>query len=348
METTENRANRWLKLAVYAAPVIGIISTLAPGFTKRSINKRIKKLGEFKGEVGGVHFSVFKPGVEVDDLILKVIEENEPLHFLKIGQARIVFDRRNLLRGKIVAEIVARDVSVIFFSEKTRIHERVKVKVQLPFLVKTFDIQDIKIQYVDELVTPSLELGAHSIYVSGEGLTNMHDNEELPAKIELRGNVYEGELFATIGLNLADEKPALDLNFELKNIDMVKLNDLFSSYGHFTVNHGDLSFYTEAAAKDGHFKGYVKPIINDLEMTPAKENTKGLVNKIWEDVLGVLVEIFENHKEKQLASKVPFEGTFKNPTVNVWYAMVEVLKNAFVNALKPSIDHEINIKSVEK
>ena len=40
------------------------------------------------------------------------------------------------------------------------------------------------------------------------------------------------------------------------------------------------------------------------------------------------------------------EGKFKNPQTNTLDAIWEVLRNAFVQALLPSVDNEININSV--
>ena len=53
-----------------------------------------------------------------------------------------------------------------------------------------------------------------------------------------------------------------------------------------------------------------------------------------------------NQKEDQIASKVRIEGDFKNPQTFTLDAIFEVLRNAFIQALLPSIDHEININSV--
>jgi len=48
-----------------------------------------------------------------------------------------------------------------------------------------------------------------------------------------------------------------------------------------------------------------------------------------------------------LATKIPFEGTLKEPNTNVWYAMTHVLKNAFIRAIIPAIDNDITIASVD-
>ena len=47
-----------------------------------------------------------------------------------------------------------------------------------------------------------------------------------------------------------------------------------------------------------------------------------------------------------MATKVTIKGNFKDPQTKTLDAVWEVLRNAFIQALMPSIDNEININSV--
>lgn len=42
------------------------------------------------------------------------------------------------------------------------------------------------------------------------------------------------------------------------------------------------------------------------------------------------------------------EGTFDNTNSDTWHAVIVLLRNAFIQALEPSIDAEISIASVNK
>ena len=54
-----------------------------------------------------------------------------------------------------------------------------------------------------------------------------------------------------------------------------------------------------------------------------------------------------NHPNDLVATKIPFKGELDNPKTNVWYALGQILQNAFIQALQPSIDGEISIASVD-
>jgi hypothetical protein len=43
-----------------------------------------------------------------------------------------------------------------------------------------------------------------------------------------------------------------------------------------------------------------------------------------------------------------FEGNIKNPNIDIWYLISQVLKNAFIQALYPSLENSVNINSVGK
>lgn len=100
------------------------------------------------------------------------------------------------------------------------------------------------------------------------------------------------------------------------------------------------------AAKDGKFKGYVKPIIKDLDVVGPEDKNDSFLHKIYENLVGGLGHLFKNPKKEQVATRVTLEGSFKNPETQTLEAVWEVVRNAFVQALLPSVDHQININSV--
>ena len=79
-----------------------------------------------------------------------------------------------------------------------------------------------------------------------------------------------------------------------------------------------------------------------------EDRDDNLLQKVWEGLTGFAGEVFENQSKDQVASKVPFEGSLKNPDTDTWEAIVQILQNAFIRAIQPSIDQEINIQTVDQ
>ena len=95
-------------------------------------------------------------------------------------------------------------------------------------------------------------------------LRNSYDSVSLlPASLNATADVYEGLLSLNVKLNPLADNPTFDMNAEIKNTNLVKLNEFFQAYAKIDVNKGKFGLFTEVAAKDGKFKGYVKPLIQD-------------------------------------------------------------------------------------
>ena len=114
----------------------------------------------------------------------------------------------------------------------------------------------------------------------------------------------------------------------------------------FDIHKGNFGLYTEMAAKDGKFKRYVKPIIKDLKVVGPEDRHDKFFNKVSEQILGAAGVILKNQKKDQFATKVDMKGSFKNAQINILDAIWDVVLNAFIQALLPSIDKEININLV--
>ena len=192
-----------------------------------------------------------------------------------------------------------------------------------------------------------LDISFRQTHVIALNLTSVLDKTvELPSTITAQALAYEGTLNFNMKLNALADNATFELKAEVKNTNLVLLNDFLKAYGKFDVSRGRFSLYTEMAAKDGKFKGYVKPFITDLKVVGPQDKNDSFLQQVWEHIVGAAGVLLRNQKQNQIATKVAMEGNFKNPQTNTLDAIWEVLRNAFVQALVPSIDNEININSV--
>jgi hypothetical protein len=87
-------------------------------------------------------------------------------------------------------------------------------------------------------------------------------------------------------------------------------------------------------------------LIKDLDVLGKEDRDDNVFRKLWEGLAGTVGQVFKNHPKDQVATKVPFEGNIKDPSSNIWYTISELLTNAFIRAIQPSIDNQISIASV--
>ncbi len=134
-------------------------------------------------------------------------------------------------------------------------------------------------------------------------------------------------------------------NFDfLLGVDKASLpaiNDLLRTYGKFDVAQGKLSVYTEIKVHDGRIAGYVKPLIEDLQVYDAKQDqNKPVLRKLYEKVVGGVAHVLENHKNDQVATVADLSGPLSSPNTSTWEIITHLISNAFVKAILPGFDRE--------
>jgi hypothetical protein len=334
------KTRRWFRLAFLLLPLTAIIDTVIPFLFKRIINRYLTKHPTYKGNIGGFTLSVLRRKLVLNNVIIEKVnaESKQPSAFLSLADVQVIYSWSALWKGELVLELEAIQPSVVFTQNRLKQLETLKFDLNFPITIKSVTIAEGTFDYIDASQTPVAALGAEHI------LFKLNNPENLPLwqahyTASISADICEGRMNGDLRINLDHLRPNFDLNFSIRGMNLVCLNAFFLNYANFDVNKGQLDLFIEAEAKTGEFGGYIKPIIRDLDVLGVEDKGKGLANQIWQGILGFVAEVLENQKHDQIASKIPFKGTFKNPKVNVGYAVVEVLVNAFVKAVTPSFDY---------
>src|SRR5690606_14326121 len=208
--------------------------------------------------------------------------EQQP--FFSAGAVDLSVEWRALFDGSIVGEISFIAPKLIFTKDKTEVGQvakdtadfRTLLNSFMPLKVNRFEIHNGSIQYVDHTSSPKVDIAMNNVQAVAQNLINTADKQEkLPADLKATANAYEGSLSLNMKLDALAEDPTFDLNARIEHANLVKLNDFFKAYGGFDVNKGTLGLYTEFAATEGKFKGYVKPIIKDLDVKGPEDKEDG-------------------------------------------------------------------------
>jgi hypothetical protein len=262
-----------------------------------------------------------------------------------------------LFKGKLVGKLVFEQPVLCFTNNVVEMKDvaqdtsdfRELLANFMPIKVNRCEIQNGSLRYNDKTTTPNVNVGITHMNGTALNLRNAYSSQQvLPASIDVTGDVYEGNMVFSMQLNPLAKQPAFDLNATVEHTNLVKLNDFFMAYGGFDVNKGEFDMYTEAVTKDGKFTGYVKPIIKGLDVVSWKGQDKkdNFFQKIWESLVGGVAELLENQKKDQIATKINFKGTIEDPKSSILEVVLIVLQNAFVEALRPSIDHQISLSKL--
>ncbi|MEP7168690.1 MAG: DUF748 domain-containing protein [Bacteroidota bacterium] len=354
----KHRICKKYKIILIIVGILIILRLILPSVILHYANIELTKIPGYYGHIDDIDLSLYRGAYQVNDMYLNKADTvtKEQTELFKSPNIDLSVEWKALFHGSIVGEVVVNSPKVIFTKDKAEFGQvikdsadfRIALKKAMPLQINRFEINNGSIHYADQTSNPKVDVSLEHLRVLALNLKNVEDNKnELPTTITASANAYEGMMSLNMKLNALADNATFDMNAEIKNTNLVKLNDFLKAYGNFDVNKGNFGLYTEMAAKDGKFKGYVKPIIKDLDVVGPEDRHDSFFHKIWESVVGAAGVILKNQKKDQVATKVEMEGNFNNPQTNTLDAIWQVLRNAFIQALIPSIDNQININSVK-
>lgn len=353
----KKRGNKkWIIIFSIIALLI-VIRLLLPRIILHYANKSLANLEGYYGQIADIDLSLYRGAYQIDNIYINKVDttSGDRIPFFDADIIDLSVEWSALFDGRIVGELVIQNPTLIFTKDKAEPKEVQKdttdfkavLKDLMPLKVNKFEIIDGSVHYKDESTKPVVDVKLDNLDVIALNLSSVQDTAVLPATIDASANVYRGTFVMNVKLDPLADDPTFDLNAELKNTYLPEFNEFFQAYGNLDINEGTFGLYTEIAAKDRKFTGYVKPVIKNLDVVGPEDKKDNILQKAWEGVAGAVGEIFENQKKDQVATKVPIEGSFDNTTVGTWYAITTVIRNAFIQALYPSLDYQINIGTVE-
>lgn len=357
IKNTSTKKKKRMRTIIIIVAVLVAIRLVLPYVVLHFANKTLASMDGYFGHVEDIDLAIYRGAYKINDIYLNKVDSvsKEETDFFKTKTIDLSIHWKALFEGKIVGELELTDPVLRFTKDKVepkQIQEDTTDLRQLldgfmPLKINRFEIKNGTIEYIDNNSSPKVNVEMTNTYILAENLTTEKTEAMLPSTVKASANLYGGTLDFNMKLDALADMPTFDMNAELKNTSLPKLNDFFKAYANFDVNKGTMGMYTEVAARDNKFVGYVKPIIKDLDVVGKEDKDDKILNKFWEGLVGSGGVILKNQKHDQVATKVPMEGTLKNANTDIWYAILDVLRNAFVRALQPSIDHEINIGTVE-
>ena len=336
-----------------------VIRIILPYVVLHYANKTLANMDSYYGHIDDIDISLYRGAYIIKNIYINKDDtvSKKRTKFFTSKDIDLSIEWGAIFHGSFVGMLVFDSPELFFTKGRTELSQvrkdtsdfRNVLERLMPLKVNRFEVNNGTIHYIDNTSKPKVDISLKQTHILALNLTNVINKKvELPSTVTAQASVYEGTLNYNMKLNALAANATFELNAELKNTNLALLNDFLKAYGNFDVEKGRFSLYTEMAAKEGKFKGYVKPIIKGLQVIGPKDTNDTFSHKLWEYIVGGVGVIFKNQKEDQVATKVRIEGDFKNPQTYTLDAIFEVLRNAFIQALLPSIDHEININSVGK
>jgi len=330
---------------------------MLPHFVLKWVNKELTKIPGYEGHVDDIDIALIRGAYKIKGLELNKTGGKIPVPFFAADVIDLSVEWRSLFHGRIVGKILVHHPTLNFVNGPTEATTQTKISKNwtdvvddfMPLKLNRFEIFDGEIHYRDFHSSPKVNIYCKDVHIIAQNLSNVNkDKELLPSAVDATASVYGGHAKLEMKIDALNPVPTFDVKAELVGLDITNLNNFIDAYANLDVKQGTISIYTEAAAKNNKITGYTKPIIKDLKVVNWEKDKDKPLKIVWEVVVGAVAWVFKNHEKDQLATKAVFEGDLKDPSVDVWYLIGQILRNAFIQALYPALENSVNIHSLDK
>ncbi len=350
--TPRSRKKRIITIILVSVLSLLLIARLAlPYIVKDYVNKVLGEMDGYRGSIDDVDIRLIRSAYVIKDLKLDKVDGKAPVHFIAAKKVDLSIEWKALLKGAIKGKVRFYDADLNFVGGSNSSSQTgaetdwtAELKKLLPIQIDRFEIHDSKISYLDFHSTPKVSMYISDVNLSATNLSNLENGgEKLPSVLTMEGvTIGHGKLSIKGNMNVLKKIPDALIKLKLTNVNLVDLNTLFKAYGKFEFEKGTFSLYTELSLDNSNVQGYVKPIMNGMNVKNWSEEKGNVFQKFWTVAVGLTFDVFKNHHQNEFATKVPIEGTLDNIKPEIFRSIINVLHNAFIKAYDKSFDNTVS------
>jgi len=349
------------KIAVGLLIVAGVLvgARLAlPYAVKDYVNRQLVALDAYDGHVGDIDIHLWRGAYSMDDIEIVKTGAARPVPFFKADRLNLSVEWRSLWRGSLVSEATFLGPEVNLVQAETKKGSQLggdenwnrRLEQLFPFRFNTITVHDGKVRFLAPGINTRDAITARNVEGQITNLTNLVETgKEAFADFKVTAKVLDGGAAKVAGsVDAFASQPTFDVNTEVKGVQLPQVNPWLRQYIKADAEAGKFELYMELAAADGKFKGYAKPILEDIDMYRSGEEERSALRRLWEGFLDFAANVLENPEADQVAARIPFSGTLEHPQTNVFATIASVLRNAFVSAFARSLEGSITLRDVKK
>jgi hypothetical protein len=348
-------ARRTLAALIVLVAIVVIIRVVLDPLATHFTRKAIDGLDGYQGDFKRVHVTIFSPGYTITNV--KLWEHpggsaKEPLIFAE--RVHVGADWRRLLHGHLAASVRVEHpkVSVVSREQAKEKKEEVKKKVaRAPDLtrqlkkaagmeVDRIEVIGGELLFRDSGAPREPEMWVHKLDLAIENIATRPElSGGRPVVLTGHGRLGKtGDLTLFVSADPFTRPLSFAGRVEEKGLHLAELYDLVEPKTKLQTPSGTADMFIEFVSKAGNITGGVKPVLKDVEVRPTED---GLGNKLKAWAADKAVEIASDRVpgRNAVSTVVPIKGRLMDPDVQLWPAVLGVIRNAFVEGLSSGFTH---------
>lgn len=342
-------------VVIVVALLLGL-RLILPTLVQHYVNRQLQHLEAYTGHVGNIHIALWRGAYVIEDIVIekRTAKNNEP--FLDAAQLQLALQWPALLHGAVVGRAHFNRAQLNFVQSEDSSQRQLgndndwkaALEKLFPFTFNEISGDNCVVRFRAPGIERKEALVLRNVHFSLRNLTNAFPggDEAAFASFDMRGYTLKGVLQINGKLNPVAQTPTFQVAAELKDVSLPELNPWLETYAGINAEAGWFSVYTEFAAAEGKFKGYVKPIAKEIKIVTPPEKRGNIFHQAWTGLVQLAATLFKNQPHDQLATRVPFSGTVEKPDADVWITVLNILRNAFISAFSNSLEHSVDLHAV--
>lgn len=343
--------------------LLGILALLLaarmilPAVIKNAANDFLADYSKvFTARIGDVDLSFLRMAYRFENVEVQLREDKNP--FFQVDGIDVSLAWRELFRGRVLTDIEVWGAK--FHAANNLIPamkriaaenagkadaEEVTVKKKLfPYRVERLVLRDSNIDYAAEPGAP--EDKRLRITELQTRLSNLNPADKTAKTLlTLQATLMDSAKVKAVGnAKFFGEKVDWDMDMEMRNFELAKVNPFTRNIIPFTFTAGTMDLFAEAKSEKNKLEGYVKPFLKKVDVVENRENFQGPKHFLFEIVGATANLILRRPKVKSMATKVNFAGEGADIKVDIGSALANAVEHRIDEPINPAIEDQIQLK----
>lgn len=347
------RTRRGLLWVLVVVAALLALRAAMPYWVRDYLNARLQHMGAYTGRLADVDLHLWRGAYTIHALVIEKGTGKVPVPLLEAPSVELATSWRDLVRGRVVAEVEFRQPRVSFVDGRSNqdgqsgrgVDWRAQLEKLVPIRLDEVRVVDGELVFRNFISEPPVDLRMLDLDATVFNLTNVRDGRGggRVARLDAQARVLgQAPMEARAEFDPFDEARDFSMDLRIRQIDLRRINALARAYAKLDFASGQGDFVMELDAKDGRLRGYAKPLFTDLEILDWNQDVQqegdNPLRLAWEALSGAVSDLFKNRPKDQLATRVDISGDIGNAQTSTLDAIFNVLRNAFVEAYGPQFD----------
>jgi hypothetical protein len=330
-----------------------IARAFAPQVVTWYVNRTINRSIQYTGSIDDIDLSLWRGAYQIKHVRLLKKTGNTPAPLFECQEIDLAVDWSALLGGRVVGVVRVQQPQVNFVDGPSDSGDQTGaggpwlgiIQDLFPFEINRAELVNGSVHFRAPDAQPPVDVYIHSLNATVSNLRNIQDEiDPLLAKISATGQVMGHAPFELdVQFDPFSYYPTFALAMRVVGLRVRELNDLAKAYGGVDFEAGYFDMVLAADCTEGRLEGYVKPLFRNLKVLdiPKDMTEDNVLEFFWEAIVGVTTNVLQNQPRDQFGTRIPFTGTLQSPEPDLVVSIGNVLRNAFIRAYLPRLDHAV-------